>query len=123
MVINTVRAMIKINNRYLLVQRADTGAGQWQFPGGGADSQSLDFAVKREVQEETGYIISDLKKYKQFINPRYGSLNTYYKAKIVGGNPKMQKSEIMNMGWFTLEEIKRLPITVSTKKVINNMRC
>ena len=118
-----VRAVVKENGRYMLVQRAESlGYNQWQFPGGHTDGQHPAYALKREVEEETGLLITDLKVYRQFTNPVTEKKNVIYKCKLKGGNVKLQKEEIKNIGWFTVEQIRRLDITPSTRIIISGMR-
>ena len=55
-----VRAIIMQNNNILMVH---CNKGDYKFPGGGVNTkESHEEALKREVREETGYIVSDVKK-------------------------------------------------------------
>ena len=55
-----VRAVIIQNNNILMVH---CNKGDYKFPGGGVNTgESHEEALKREVREETGYIVSDVKK-------------------------------------------------------------
>jgi len=55
---NVVAAIIKKDNQYLIVQRnKNKHLGlKWEFPGGKVDeNESFESALKREIQEETGF--------------------------------------------------------------------
>ena len=124
MVYKIARAIVKYQGKYVLVQRAfhDMGGGLWQFPGGNTDGQHPAIAAKREVLEETGLVITELLLYKKVINPKTKNFSTYYKAKTRNFNPRLQKSEIANIGLFTLDEAKTLPITLTTAIVLSGMK-
>jgi 8-oxo-dGTP pyrophosphatase MutT (NUDIX family) len=54
-----VRAVIIKDNKLLMVK---LNTGEYKFPGGGVNSgESFETALVREVQEETGYIVSKIK--------------------------------------------------------------
>ncbi len=59
-----VRVLIKCEDSYLLVRKSSTSdrAGSWEFPGGHLEQdEPLEKAAKREVLEETGLILPELK--------------------------------------------------------------
>lgn len=119
-----VRALVKNNGRYLLVKRSeDTGFGEWQFPGGHIDNDTPSNAIKREVREETGISITDLKRYMEFINPMTKKHTIIYKAFPQNLNQiKPQEGEVSDIGFFYLDEIKQMNITPGTFEVIKYMR-
>lgn len=64
-----VRAVIVENNKILMVY---TNKGDYKFPGGGVkEGEDQEEAIKREVEEETGYIIEEVKDKIGIITQRH----------------------------------------------------
>jgi len=65
--IPTVRAIIKNEeNKFLLIQREshDHFGGYWEFPGGGVEiGETVEQALARELQEETGFTIKTIDQF------------------------------------------------------------
>lgn len=59
------KAIVLCRGKFLLIQRSieDTSGGLWDFPGGNLKFlESLEKGIKREIKEETGLSITNLKK-------------------------------------------------------------
>ncbi|EGW38858.1 NUDIX domain-containing protein [Desulfosporosinus sp. OT] len=101
------------NGKVLLVQRAhNPGKGMWTIPGGYVDQEeSIWEAVIREIQEETGIIAKPL----SIIGLRDRPVerhDTYiiFLMQFLGGSLQAQPEEVSDLGFFTLEECRALPI-------------
>lgn len=114
-----VRAIIKKGSKFLLIKSAEPQSyGQWLFVGGNADSSDLKEEIKREVKEEIG---ADLKNtlYAFTIEGRRGKI-LFYTGNI-SGKLKLQKNEVMDYGYFSKAEIKKLNLANSTKLAMEKL--
>jgi 8-oxo-dGTP diphosphatase len=98
-------------DRVLLARRAnDPGAGRWDLLGGFVEEgeEVLD-ALKRELREELGLEIEP----NDFIGAfgdTYGdggiaTLNLYWTARIVSGEPTLDRDEIAEIAWFSPDDL------------------
>ena len=98
--------------RYLLVQERQPKAyGLWNLPAGWIDpGESAQEAAIREAKEEVGLdveLISDRPVLSTLNSSKTRMLNSF-QARIKGGELKFQKEELLDVGWFSLEEIEKL---------------
>jgi mutator protein MutT len=87
-----VRALLlDEDGKSLLLRRSDSSryfAGMWEWPGGKCDpGETIDKALMREVEEETGLQIkvTDFIGADDFVMSEIHVVSLYMKAKIVGG--------------------------------------
>jgi len=116
--LTSVRAIIKKNNKYLLVQRkglTKTNPHFWEFPGGKTDCKEPKGAIKRELNEELGVKLSKLKFIKEKPDGRFRV--RYYRGSIAG-KMKLQESEVDGVGWFTSNQAKKLKLVNHTRRLI-----
>lgn len=103
-----------------LVERSDGKALlAWgrQFPGrffsalaGFVEAgESLEQAVIREVREEVGIEVDDIRYFGSQPWPFPNSLMIGFNASYVGGELKLQESEIVEAGWFGPDELPPVP--------------
>lgn len=89
-------------NKYLLVQGRKTG--RWSWPKGHIrDGEKMNDCVVREMYEETG--IEDLPEAESSIRLKAGEYFIYNFNKRSPFLDPVDKNEIMNIGWFSLDEI------------------
>lgn len=118
----SVGGVVVKDGQVLLVQRGQQpGKGLWTNPGGYVEqNEELKAAIVREIKEETGLetkptglaLVADAPGHKEhnvFINFRLAYL---------GGDLKIQKSELMDAGFFDMAEIKQMKIADLTKQII-----
>jgi len=108
---------------------------EWGFPKGRRNYQENDLiCALREFQEETGYIKTNLRIIRNlmpFEEIFLGSNMKSYKHKYflafmdakINNSTNFQKSEVSQMGWFTLDECynKIRPYNLEKKEVLKNI--
>jgi 8-oxo-dGTP diphosphatase len=112
----TVTAIIEFsNNKILLVKRGTVVfKGFWALPGGRVDAgETVEEAVVREVEEETGLQVKTVRKMGEYheTGVQDGIEYDYHPAcflvKPVGGEIARQEKEIEEIKLFDLEEIPK----------------
>lgn len=101
------------NNKILMVQENKTDIqGLWDLPGGKVKiNEDIKQAAIRETLEETGYNIdlNNILLIQNYITNRGVLLIIYFYATLSDFRQvEYRKSEISNVKWFTLEEIKNM---------------
>jgi 8-oxo-dGTP pyrophosphatase MutT (NUDIX family) len=115
------------SGRLLLQKRAD---GIWDLPGGIVElGESLEEAAKREVVEETGLVIQDLKLFHVFSGPDYFvklqngdqfyAITTVYTTQAFEGEPKADGVEGVELAFFFEQEIPH-KINPRMKRIIDH---
>ena len=104
-----VGGVLKNNNKYLLVQEAQNSCkGKWNLPAGYLDPKETIFeGAKREILEECGYNVK-LDGIAHIANQVLDDdtfLGVVFSAKIIDGSIKYDKNEILDVKWFTYDEI------------------
>ena len=107
-----VGGVLKKDNKYLLVQEAKKKCfGKWNIPAGHLEfNESVFDGAKREVLEECGYQV-ELKGIAHIENKFYDNDNyivIIFSTEITGGSISYNKNEILDVKWFTYEEIKSM---------------
>lgn len=97
----------------LLVRRASRhGRGNWQLPGGFIEpDETVEQAVVREVQEETGVIaeVEGVLGLRNRYDPESGNgVYIVLLLRQVGGRAHADGHEVDQAGFFTLDEIREL---------------
>lgn len=103
--------LIKQNNAILLVQeKSPRVCGLWNWPQGTPEKgEGLEDTAIREVKEETGLDIQIKKKITVLQNTFADTKELHiYEGLIVGGVVDFPKDEILNVQYFTLEQIKEM---------------
>ncbi len=127
-----VGAVVQLNDRVLLIRRAnDPGKGLWSIPGGLVEvGETLREAAKREVEEETGVAVEIgdlLDVIENIVCDESGRVKFHYilvdfKAKPLSGDMDVTpSSEALEAGWFTSEEIRKLPLTQTARKLLRKI--
>ena len=104
-------AIIKNNNKYLLEQATSRSNNTYAIPGGHLISNETPLTgLKRELQEELNLQPNSIKHLDTYIFP-YNSyiFNVYLiEENIDIKNLSYQEDEVVNIGWYTKEEIIKL---------------
>ncbi|MBR4830884.1 MAG: NUDIX domain-containing protein [Bacilli bacterium] len=104
-----VGGVIKKDNKYLLVQEAQEKCrGKWNIPAGHLDPNETIFeGAKREVFEETGLNVdlTGILRIENRVMTDDEFLGVVFSTNIVGGEIRIDPREILDIKWFTYEEI------------------
>ncbi len=116
------------DNKYLLTRRRDSNKRfdlKWQFPGGGWEpGESLEEALKRETKEELGIEPKEYKflpKIFEEIRDHYHLIFFIFYAPFPKGAKITLNEEADKYGWFTLEEVKKLPFLPLTDRILQEV--
>lgn len=132
-----VGGVIKKDNKYLLVQEAkEKCRGKWNIPAGHLDPNETVFeGAKREVFEECGYNVelTGIACIGNRVMIDNEFLLIIFSTEIIDGEPKFNEQEILDLKWFSYEEIMQMhnelrsydwitdAITAVEKNNINNI--
>ena len=111
---NPVAGVVLKNDKdeYLLVQEKQQHAyGLWNLPAGWIDKgETSQQAAIREAKEEVGLEVEliDDKPLLTALNMAKDRHLTSFRARIISGELKFQKEELLNAKWLSLEKIKEL---------------
>ena len=103
-----VKCLVKNqNNEYLLIKTTYSG-DYWTVPGGGVHrNESLEHAIRREVKEEIGVDITELKQLGSYVSrAEYKKDTVYlYVAKTLQATTAKNLREISKAQWFSQDSI------------------
>jgi len=102
--------VIKKDGKYLLVQEKQPKAyGLWNFPAGRVEvGDTIEQTAIKEAKEETGFDVELIRKIDIFQESADKEVRHAFTAKIIGGELKYSKDEIMDVQWFTFDEIQNM---------------
>jgi O-acetyl-ADP-ribose deacetylase (regulator of RNase III)/ADP-ribose pyrophosphatase YjhB (NUDIX family) len=118
----TVDAIIEINGGIVLIQRSNPPFG-WALPGGFVDyGESLEEAVRREMKEETGLDLEDLKQFHTYSEAgrdvRFHTIATVFIAKAKGKSKAGDDAAGLKI--VKLNEIEKIPFAFDHKKILQD---
>ncbi|MFA6349849.1 MAG: macro domain-containing protein [Candidatus Omnitrophota bacterium] len=118
----TTDAIIDIDGAVVVIKRSNPPFG-WALPGGFVDyGESLEQAVRREMKEETGLDLFDLKQFHTYSDPdrdpRFHTICTVFTAK-AKGRPKAG-DDAADSRIIQLEEIEGMEFAFDHKKILRD---
>jgi 8-oxo-dGTP diphosphatase len=107
-----IAAIIERSGRFLLGKRSlskKSAPGFWcTITGGIEPGETEQQAVVREVREETGLEVLPIQKVAE-TDTRDGTARIHWwRVEIVAGNAALMNEEHTELGWFTVEEMRKL---------------
>ncbi len=114
MMLEAVVAVITKGDKVLLIERAPSvrGAGYWAPVSGEVEpGESQKAAVVREAREEVGLTVRPLRKVWENISSRGTFRLNWWLAEYVAGELVLDKREVSDARWLTVEEICELDST------------
>jgi NAD+ diphosphatase len=117
-----VIALVERDGRILLARNANFPAGRFSLVAGFVEpGESLERAAAREVREEVGIEIADLRYWGSQPWPFGRSLMVGFYARYAGGDLRVDGVEIAEADWFALDGLPDLPAPISiARKMIDH---
>ena len=106
--------LVSSGKSVLLIERGrEPYKGKWALPGGFIDmDESLETACFRELQEETGITINEMKQFKAFgavgRDPRHRTISVVFYAFVGEEQPGLAGDDAAKAKWFPLDELPEL---------------
>jgi 8-oxo-dGTP diphosphatase len=113
-------AFISDKNKVLLLHRS-VGFRVWEFPGGGIEfGESPEEAAVREATEETGLSVKSLglATIGSHVIKEHHYIFFLYRCKVQSGEAKAKDEDHDKHGWFTFDEMAKLPDLALSLRVI-----
>ena len=125
-----VGGVLEKDGKYLLVQEAQEKCyGKWNLPAGHLDpNETIIEAAKREIKEESGLDV-ELTGVYQIGNRKLEDdvfVSVIFSTKVLGGDIKFDPNEILDVKWFSYEELLSMKAQLRSENLIlgaiNNTR-
>lgn len=119
---SVVDAIIEIGNGIVVIKRSNPPFG-WALPGGFVDyKESLEDAVKREVKEETGLDITELRQFHTYSDPdrdpRFHTIGTVFIVRAEGRHKAGDDAAGLKI--VKLGEIENLDLAFDHKEIVRD---
>ena len=128
-----VAIIIKKGEKYLLGMKPNNTPpypNTWHLLGGGVnlEEEKLEHAIRREVREEAGVELSDIKRvsFDEDYEPnKHGEMTHYiflvYEGEYKSGELKAS-DDIHKLKWFSQTELKKIPLTRPSIKLFKELK-
>lgn len=106
--------LIGKRNSVLLIERGgDPFKGKWALPGGFIElNETLEIACRRELEEETGLRVEELKQFKAFgavdRDPRHRTISVIFYSFLEEEITPTAGDDAAKAKWFPLDELPEL---------------
>lgn len=107
-------SMIIVGNEVLLVKRKnDPFRGQWAIPGGFVErDERLQAAALRELQEETGVLLTQIRQFGVYgepgRDPRGRTVTFVFWTRLAEKPPIQASDDAADCSWFPLDHLPKL---------------
>ncbi|MGY4645029.1 NUDIX hydrolase [Cellulomonas sp. URHB0016] len=103
--------------RVLLIHRRDNG--RWEPPGGVLElGETIEDAVRREVEEETGARVEVERLTGVYKNMRQGIVALVFRCRLVS-DPLSQTDEATTVAWHDIDDVPRLMTPAYSARVLD----
>jgi 8-oxo-dGTP diphosphatase len=110
--VKAISAMIRRSGKFLLAKRSPhkrSGAGYWCAIAGKIEAgETEQEAVVREVWEEVGLRAVAVRKLGECDTRDKSARIHWWEARVDEGEPRIMNDENTELGWFSIEEIRKL---------------
>lgn len=112
--VTTDTILISNKNTVLLIERGhEPYKGKWALPGGFIDmDEPLEKACQRELEEETGLHVAELKQFKAFgavgRDPRHRTISVVFYAFLENEPLPKAGDDAVKAKWFPIDELPEL---------------
>jgi ADP-ribose pyrophosphatase YjhB (NUDIX family) len=104
-----VGSLVKHDGKYLLVKENLDGKEVYNLPAGHVDKdEQLEVAAIRDAKKETRYDVRLIEQIALYHESAPQSVKHVYSAEIIGGDEKAQEGEILEVVWYSFDEIALL---------------
>ncbi|MBY0501986.1 MAG: NAD(+) diphosphatase [Alphaproteobacteria bacterium] len=112
-----VMVLVQRNHEILLARSANFKPGFYSAIAGFIDmGETAELAAHREVKEEVGLEITDLSYFGSQSWPFPDNFMIGFKATYVSGEIKIDRNELEDAGWFSLDHLPELPSHASISR-------
>lgn len=122
MVSVVVGGVIEKDGKFLLVQEAQERCrGKWNLPAGHLDPNETIFdGAKREIKEETGCSVelTGILQIGNRVSENDVFIDVIFSTKLIDENIEYNPSEILDVKWFTYEEILNMKEELRTYNLL-----
>jgi NAD+ diphosphatase len=106
--------LVERGDRLLLARASRFAQGFYSVLAGFVEAgESLEETVRREVEEETGITVEDIRYFGSQPWPFPDSLMIGFTARYASGELRIDGREIVDAGWFTADNLPELPGKIS----------
>lgn len=121
-----VSVIVTLNGKVLLMQRPAHDRNfplHWGIPGGGFESEdsNLEAAGIREIREEVGVTVKNLRLIADDFHPESSMLFVVFEADYDSGNIEIDPNEVAQAGWFELSELDGKQFTPTTEGLVRGI--
>ena len=122
--IHVVAAIIKKDNKYLIVQRnKNKHLGlKWEFPGGKVnENENFEDALKREIREELNIPINIYKKIaeEEYKDEKIDIVLHYYLCSQKNGTIKLNEHE--NLAWVEKKDFEKYDFAEGDSNILSSL--
>ncbi|MFA5413052.1 MAG: NUDIX domain-containing protein [Patescibacteria group bacterium] len=112
--------VVKQDGKYLLVQEKKPSAyGLWNLPAGRVEEgDSIEKTAVKEAKEETGFEVELIRELGVFHEDVKVACKHAFEAKIIGGELNIPEDEILDVRWFTYEEVLQMKDKLRTPTIL-----
>jgi len=116
-----VIVLIERGDRVLLARASHFPEGMHSVVAGFVEpGESLEETVSREIEEETGILVEDVRYFGSQPWPFPDSLMIGFTARYASGEIRIDGKEIVDAGWFSVDDLPEIPGKVSiARKLID----